>query len=240
MFPISDHNPTLRVPVVTYALIAANLAVWVLVQGMGSEPALSRSVCELGLMPGEFLHRLPVGFTVPLGGGLACVVTDGSSWHAPLTSMFLHGSWFHVLGNMWFLHIFGNNVEDVMGRDRFLLFYVLCGLAAAVAQIAANPSSPVPMVGASGAIGGVMGGYVFLYPRARIRTFVFLFFIEVPAFLMLGYWFLLQLAGGSLPAEGGGVAFWAHIGGFLTGLFLAPNLRNEGLVAIHRHMTGIR
>jgi membrane associated rhomboid family serine protease len=238
MFPISDHNPTLRPPFATYGVIAANILVWVLVQGMGAEPGLSRSVCELGLIPGEFLRLLPEGFQIPLGRGMACVVTSGVSWYAPVTSMFMHGSWFHLLGNMWFLHVFGNNVEDVMGRWRFVAFYLLCGLAAAAAQVAAAPASPVPMVGASGAIGGVMGGYVLLYPWARIRTFVFLFFVEVPAIFMLGYWFLLQLAGGTAADTGvGGVAFWAHVGGFTAGLALTPLFRDTELYAIHRAST---
>ncbi len=240
MFPIRDDNPTLRTPVVTWLLIAANVAMWVLVQGMGGEPGLSRSVCELGLIPGEFLQRLPVGFRIPLGRGAACVVVEGQSWLAPLSSMFLHGSWMHLLGNMWFLHIFGNNVEDAMGRGRFLGFYILAGLAAVAAQVAANPSSAVPMVGASGAIGGVMGAYVLLYPRARIHTFVFIFFLEIPAFFMLGYWFLLQLAGGFVPQDGGGVAFWAHIGGFLGGILLLPLFRDEALVALHRQSARLR
>jgi membrane associated rhomboid family serine protease len=235
MFPISDHNPTLRAPVVTYGLIAANLAVWILVQQMGVEPELSKSVCELGLIPGEFLQRLPNGLQIPMGHGMACVISPGSTWYAPLTSMFLHGSWMHVLGNMWFLHVFGNNVEDVMGRGRFLGFYLMAGLAAAAAQVISGPDSPLPMVGASGAIGGVMGAYVMLYPHARIRTFVFLFFLEVPAFFMLGYWFLLQLAGNAAASgDTGGVAFAAHIGGFLAGLLLTPLLRNPELVAKHR------
>lgn len=238
MFPISDHNPTLRTPVTTYAIIAINVAVWVLVQGMGRDPALAKSVCELGLIPGEFLHILPNGFQIPLGQDMACVVSPGVSWYAPLTSMFLHGSWFHLIGNMWFLHVFGNNVEDVMGRGRFVAYYLLCGLAAAAAQVAAGPGSPLPMVGASGAIGGVMGGYVLLYPWARIRTFVFLFFIEVPALFMLGYWFLLQLGGTAASASDvGGVAFWAHIGGFLAGLALIPFFRDPGLYALHRQST---
>ena len=238
MFPISDHNPTLRQPVATYVIIGLNVAAWLLVQGMGREPGLSRSVCELGLIPGEFLRQLPSGFQIPLGENMACVVTSGFSWYAPLTSMFLHGSWIHLLGNMWFLHVFGNNVEDVMGRWRFVAYYLLCGLAAAAAQMLAAPSSPVPMVGASGAIGGVMGGYVLLYPWARIRTFVFIFFIEVPAIFMLGYWFLLQLAGGSaVNSDVGGVAFWAHVGGFLAGLILTPLFRDPQLYAIHRQTT---
>lgn len=238
MFPISDHNPTLRFPVTTYGIIAVNVAVWVLVQGMGSDPALAKSVCELGLIPGEFLHLLPNGFRIPLGENMACVVAPGVSWYAPLTSMFLHGSWFHLIGNMWFLHVFGNNVEDVMGRGRFIAYYLLCGLAAAAAQVAAGPGSPIPMVGASGAIGGVMGGYVLLYPWARIRTFVFLFFIEVPALFMLGYWFLLQLGGTAASASDvGGVAFWAHIGGFLAGIALIPFFRDPALYALHRQST---
>ncbi len=238
MFPISDHNPTLRPPVTTYALIAINIAVWLLVQGMGNEPNLSRSVCELGLIPGDFLRQLPVGYRIPLGERTACVVTSGVSWYAPLTSMFLHGSWFHLIGNMWFLHVFGNNVEDVMGRARFLAYYILCGLAAAGAQMAAGPASAVPMVGASGAIGGVMGGYVLLYPWARIRTFVFIFFIEVPAIFMLGYWFLLQLGGtAAAGSELGGIAVWAHIGGFLAGIALIPFFRDAELYSLHRQST---
>ncbi len=240
MFPIRDDNPTLQTPVMTWLLIAANVAMWLTVQGMGTEPGLSQSVCVMGLIPAEFLQRLPVGSEIPLGEGVSCVVTEGRSWLAPLTSMFLHGSWLHLLGNMWFLHVFGNNVEDVMGRSRFLTFYFLCGLAAAAAQVAADPSSALPMVGASGAIGGVMGAYVLTYPRARIHTFVFLFFLEVPAFIMLGYWFVLQLAGGFVPHEGGGVAFWAHIGGFLGGLLLLPLFRDPELLALHRRSHGLR
>jgi len=236
MFPIRDENPTLQTPVVTFLLIALNVATWVLVQGMGTEPGLSRSVCELGLIPGDFLQRLPPGYEIPLGHGMACVVTGGLSWYAPLTSMFMHGGWMHLIGNMWFLWVFGNNVEDVTGRGRFLAFYVLCGLAAVAVQMAANPDSAVPMVGASGAIGGVMGAYVLLFPRARIRTFAFLFFFDVPAFFMLGYWFLLQLAGGAIPSEGGGVAFWAHVGGFLAGLLLTPLFRDPDLYAAHRQV----
>ncbi len=236
MFPISDENPTLRAPLATLLLIAANVAAWLLIQGMGAEPGLSRSVCELGLIPGEFLGRLPLGFQIPMTQDMACVVTEGRSWWAPLTSMFMHGGWFHLLGNMWFLHVFGNNVEDVMGRGRFIVFYLLCGLAAAAAQVAASPDSAAPMVGASGAIGGVMGAYVLLYPRARVRTFMFIFFLDVPAFVMLGYWFLLQVAGGSMPSEGGGVAFWAHIGGFLTGLLLTPLFRDAERYAAHRQV----
>ncbi len=235
MFPIRDENPTIHTPVATFLLIAANVVSWVVVQGMGAEPALSRSVCELGLIPGDFLRRLPEGLAIPLGHGLACVVSTDRSWLSPVTSMFLHGSWLHLIGNMWFLWIFGNNVEDVMGRWRFVVFYLLCGLAAVGAQMAASPSSPAPMVGASGAIGGVMGAYVLLFPHARVRTFAFIFFFDMPAFLMLGYWFLLQLLGGTAPSEGG-VAFWAHIGGFIAGVVLMPLFRDPELYAAHRQV----
>lgn len=242
MLPIRDENPTVHTPVVTYAIIAINLAVWVFIQGMGAEPTLSNSVCTLGLIPGELLGRLPSGMEVPVGPGTSCMV-GGPNLLAPLTSMFTHGSWLHVLGNMWFLHVFGNNVEDAMGKVRFLAFYLLSGLAAATAQVLSAPGSAIPMIGASGAIGGVMGGYVLLYPRAGIQTFVFLGIwarmLVLPAFVMLGYWFVLQLLSGALaPTEGGGVAFWAHVGGFLAGIALTPLFTNRRLLAEHRAAVG--
>jgi len=242
MLPIRDENPTVHTPVITYAIIAVNLAVWVFIQGMGAEPTLSNSVCTLGLIPGELLGRLPSGMEVPVGPGTSCMV-GGPNLLAPLTSMFTHGSWLHVLGNMWFLHVFGNNVEDAMGKVRFLAFYLLSGLAAATAQVLSAPGSAIPMIGASGAIGGVMGGYVLLYPRAGIQTFVFLGIwarmLVLPAFVMLGYWFVLQLLSGALaPTEGGGVAFWAHVGGFLAGIALTPLFTNRRLLAEHRAAVG--
>jgi membrane associated rhomboid family serine protease len=244
MLPIRDENPTLRAPVATYALIAINVAVWLLLQGMGSEPSLTRSVCTLGLIPAEFLSHL-LGLSVGAAGAdPVCPLGAVDNPVAPLTAMFTHGSWMHLIGNMWFLHIFGNNVEDVFGRFRFLLFYVSVGLVAAAAQVVAAPGSLIPMVGASGAIGGVMGSYILLYPRTGVRTFVFLGFwasmVTIPAYVMLGYWFLIQLLSGSFSAaEGGGVAFWAHVGGFLAGLLLTPLFRNPRLVAAHRAATEI-
>jgi membrane associated rhomboid family serine protease len=154
--------------------------------------------------------------------------------------MFLHGSWMHLLGNMWFLWLFGNNVEDSMGRVRFIVFYLLCGLAAATAQITTSPDSAIPMVGASGAISGVMGGYLLLYPTVRVYTLVVLgFFITsmaLPAWLMLGYWFLIQFVSGwfSFGAEGGGVAFGAHIGGFVAGVALVKLFARSDYVAEHK------
>jgi len=240
MFPLRDDNPTLRTPVVTYGLIAANVLVWVLVQGMGADLPLARSVCNLALIPGEFLHTLPAGTPVPMAPGLSCVVSDAPSWYKPVTSMFLHGSWMHLIGNMWFLHIFGNNVEDSQGRGRYLVFYLLCGIAAALTQAFLDPRGNLPMVGASGAIGGVMGAYVVLYPRVQIHMFVFLFIfitrIVVPAYFMLGYWFVLQLLSGwmSYGQGGGGTAFGAHVGGFLAGVILIFFFRDRNLVAAHR------
>jgi membrane associated rhomboid family serine protease len=241
MFPYRDDNPTLATPLVTFLLIGANVFVWLVVQGMGSEPNLTRSVCELGLIPGEFLGRLPDGFRVPLGPGAVCVLGEDRTWITPLSSMFLHGGWFHLIGNMWFLWVFGNNVEDSMGHIRYLAFYILCGLAAAATQTYMNPSSPIPMVGASGAISGVMGAYIVLYPKVRVHMLVILGFfitrIVVPAYLMLGYWFVIQLVGGGLSGEQGGVAFWAHAGGFVAGAILIHLFRDPELVAQHRAMS---
>jgi membrane associated rhomboid family serine protease len=240
MFPYRDDNPTLHTPLVTLLLIGANVAAWILVQGMGSDPALARSVCQLGLIPAEFLGRVLPGTQVPLGPDEACTLGLGLHWYTPLTSMFMHGGWFHLIGNMWFLWLFGNNVEDSMGHFRYVAFYLLCGLAAAATQTFMSPSSIVPMVGASGAISGVMGAYVVLYPRVRVHMlivlFVFITRIAVPAYLMLGYWFLLQLLGGSAAQGEGGVAFWAHVGGFLAGAFLIQVFKDPELVRKHRAM----
>jgi membrane associated rhomboid family serine protease len=239
VFPIRDDNPQFLTPVITYGIIAANTAVWVLVQGLGREPLLPNSVCDLGLVPADLLGRLPAGTRMPLGPHFACVAQQGPSWYTLFTSMFLHGGWMHLIGNMWFLWIFGNNVEDSMGHRRFALFYLLCGLAAATFQVVSQPDSAVPMVGASGAIGGVMGAYIVLYPRVRVHMLVILGFwvtrIVVPAFFMLGYWFLLQLLGGAvaLGRAGAGVAFWAHVGGFLAGSLLVIPFRKRALVARH-------
>ena len=244
MFPYRDDNPTLRTPVVTIGIIALNTAVWVLVQGMGMDPALTRSVCELGLIPGEFLGTIPAGTAVPLGPDSQCVLGYGAVWVTPLTSMFLHGGWLHLIGNMWFLWLFGNNVEDSMGRLRYGLFYVLAGLGAAATQTLLSPTSAVPMVGASGAISGVMGAYVILYPTVQVHMIVvlvvFITRIVVAAYLMLGYWFLLQLLGGAASlGSAGGVAFWAHVGGFLVGALLVGLFRNPALVAEHRRLARV-
>jgi membrane associated rhomboid family serine protease len=241
MIPIRDDNPHFLTPYATYSLVALNILAWVIVQALGTEPGLSRSVCTLGLVPGELLHKLAVGSGVPIGPGVSCVVTEAGNPWSLLTHMFLHGSWMHILGNLWFLWIFGNNVEDSMGHVRFVVFYLVCGLAAAGLQIYANPASGIPMVGASGAIGGVMGAYVLLYPRVNVHMLFWLGFyvttFTLPAYTMLGYWFLVQLIGGvvSIGADGGGVAFWAHIGGFAAGAALIFVFRNQELLNRHPH-----
>jgi membrane associated rhomboid family serine protease len=238
MFPIRDDNPTQMFPVFTLGVIAACTAVWVMVQGAGMDEAiLADSVCAFGAIPGEITGTAAAS-GVELGPGLVCRL-GGLTWSTLLTSMFLHGSWMHLLGNMWFLWIFGNNVEDSMGHLRFVLFYVLTGLVAAGAHVVSSPDSPIPTVGASGAISAIMGAYLVLYPGARVMTLVlivfFIRFIALPAWVMLGYWFLIQLLSAQVQtAEGGGVAFWAHIGGFAAGVLLIVPFRNPRLVRAKR------
>ncbi|MGH7562451.1 MAG: rhomboid family intramembrane serine protease [Gemmatimonadales bacterium] len=236
MFPYKDENPTLHPPIVTVALIAINAAVWVLIQGMGSEQYLAESICRMGLVPGRLTGAIEPGTYTMLTEELGCRVGAYPSLVTLFTSMFLHGGWLHLIGNMWFLWVFGNNVEDSTGHVRFTLFYLLTGVAAALAQVAVSRRSPVPMVGASGAISGVMGAYIILYPKVRVHMLVFLGFfitrIAVPAYLMLGYWFLLQLLGGlpSIADEAGGVAFWAHAGGFVAGMLGIAAFKNRRLI----------
>ena len=240
--PIRDDNPTLGPAVATIALIATNLAAWALVQGLGfDDQRLAASVCRLGAIPGELLGTVPAGTRTDLGGGYVCVVEASPDWATVITAMFMHGSWLHLLGNLWFLWLFGDNVEDAMGHARFALFYLLCGLAAFVAQALSDSHSAIPMVGASGAIGGVLGAYARFYPHARVHVlgvfFVFVRRFVVPAGIVLGMWFALQLISG-LPALGspaaGGVAFWAHVGGFLAGLALAGLFADPRRLELHR------
>ena len=206
MFPIRDHNPSGRTPYVVYALIAINVAVFLLqLPYSGNDRALAGFWGNFALYP-------------------AAVTRDGD-YTGILTSMFLHAGWMHIGGNMLFLWIFGDNLEDQMGHVGFLIFYLACGILAALAHIYSAPGSTVPTVGASGAIAGVMGGYLLLFPRARVDVVVIIviFFrvFTLPASVMLGIWFALQVFGGfSTPAEGGGVAFWAHAGGFIAGIVL--------------------
>jgi membrane associated rhomboid family serine protease len=215
VLPLRDNAPTRHFPIVTVALIAANVAVWVLYQ----LPNLERSVNELAYHPCEVERSCPV---------------VGEDWPLTvLTSMFMHGSWMHLLGNMLFLWIFGNNVEDALGRMRFLVFYLLGGVAATVLQTfvtlmwASDAEAAIPNVGASGAVSAVLGAYLLLLPSARVLVVIFFILREIPAVFFLGFWFLFQLWSGGAeltnPDEGGGVAFFAHVGGFAFG-FLTVKL----------------
>ncbi len=211
MIPLKDANPTERFPVVTVLLIALNIAVFLYQLSLGAGPRSESFVAAFALIPSRLLqHGIPAG-QVP---AVATV----------FTSMFLHGGPMHVGGNMLYLWIFGNNVEDAMGRVRFIVFYLLCGAVASLSHAVLNAGSPVPMIGASGAVSGVLGAYLLLYPRARVLTLFSLGFffrlIEVPALAVLGLWFLLQFANAVLAPGAGGVAWVAHVGGFLAGLAL--------------------
>jgi membrane associated rhomboid family serine protease len=227
----------------TYAILAALVGTWVFVQGAGfNEMQLAISICNLGMVPGEITHQARIGTGVPLGDGLACVIdNEPVNIFTPFISMFLHGGWGHLLGNCLFFWVFGNNIEDSMGRLRFLVFYLLCGLAAAATHILIQPGSPVPTVGASGAISGVLGAYLVLYPKVRVRMFFFfiIFFriISIPAWAVLLWWFAWQVISGLpelmsvRPEVSSGVAVWAHIGGFVAGLILVKLFENPRLVA---------
>ena len=239
MFPLKDDNPTELVPFVTLAIIAVCVWVWVQVQGAGfQESAFLESICTLGAIPAEVTGAVSPGQRLPLGEGAACVA-GGTTWGALLTSIFLHGGWLHLLGNLCFLWIFGNNIEDSMGHTRFVVFYLLTGLIASGAHVLSAPASTVPTVGASGAISGIMGAYMVLYPKAKVNTLIFLIIIirivKVPAALFLGLWFAIQLVSSFAPQEGGGgVAFWAHIGGFVAGAVLVKLFENRQLVGAKR------
>jgi membrane associated rhomboid family serine protease len=239
MFPYRDENRTQRTPYITFLIIAANLLLWLTLQGAGSTLKLVASICNYGLVPGELTLLLPPGTSTEMGHDLVCLTESGRHVSNVFVSMFLHGSWMHLLGNMWFFWIFGNNVEDAMGRARFVCFYLICGVSAAMAQVLIEPASPYPMVGASGAISGVMGAYLVLYPRVRVYTLIPLGFffttVALPAWLMLAYWMLLQFFGGLQSISGeAGVAFWAHVGGFVAGLLLIKLFARSDYVQQHR------
>ncbi len=241
MIPYRDENETQRPSYVTIVIIGLNALAWLLIQGAGTGLALVQSVCNLGLIPGELTGLLPPGTRFPMGEGIVCVTDPGRQISHVFTSMFLHGSWMHLIGNMWFLWIFGNNIEDSMGHVRYVVFYLLCGIAAALAQTVANPASGIPMVGASGAISGVMGAYLVLYPRVRVFAFVpigfFMTSFALPAWTMLLYWLALQVVSGLtglLAEEQGGVAFWAHVGGFVAGLVLIKLFARSEDIARHQ------
>lgn len=217
MIPLRDDAPRFTVPGITWFLIGLNVLVFLY------EVSLPPSLREVFLLQ---LGATPIRFTT----------AGDMPWFTLITSMFLHGSWLHLISNMWVLYIFGDNVEDHLGHFRYLLFYFGCGLAASALQIFLTPGSHVPSVGASGAIAGVMGAYFVLFPAARVLTlvpFLFVFFLWLPAWIVLGYWFVVQFLSGAATSigntastlhGGGGIAFWAHVGGFAAGLLLAKLL----------------
>lgn len=218
MIPLRDINPTRTTPVLTYGLIALNTAVF-LFQATLPDAEFELFVRRYGLIPEMITEDIYVGSLI-----------------TPLTSMFMHGGWLHLILNMWSLYIFGDNVEDALGKPRFALFYLVTGFGAAAAQVLVNPSSEVPMVGASGAIAGVLGAYLKLFPGARVVTLIplfpiFFFVREIPAVFFIIVWFALQLISGAsalgIEADVGGVAIFAHIGGFLVGLVLVSRLRPQ-------------
>jgi len=206
MFPIRDHNPSGRTPYVTYALIVMNVVIFFSYFAILGDPARTASFFDTyGLVPAH--------------------LTSGSGLSGIITSMFLHGGVMHLAGNMLYLWIFGDNLEDELGHVGFLIFYLLSGVGAALAQVIADPGSQVPMVGASGAIAGVLGGYLLLFPKARVDILFIIVIIfkivPIPAWIVLSVWFALQIiSGAATPAAGGGVAYWAHAGGFVVGLVL--------------------
>jgi membrane associated rhomboid family serine protease len=214
MIPIRDDQPRFSVPYLTYFLIALNLLIFFGEAGL-SPTNLQTVIHQFGLVPVHVTRLIigdgranPIGTLLPI-----------------LTSMFLHASWSHVIGNMWFLWIFGDNIEDYLGHFKYLVFYLLSGAAAALTQVALTPTSRIPTVGASGAIAGVLGAYFLLYPRARVLTW-FVAFFHVPAWLILGYWFVMQFLSGATSlayatdVNRGGVAVWAHVGGFVAGMVM--------------------
>ena len=223
----------------TYAIIAVNFLVWFFIQGAGfNESTMAASVCNLGMVPGELTHLARLGTAVPLGDQLACVVdNERINILTPVISMFLHGSWSHILGNMLFFWVFGNNIEDSMGHVRFVAFYLICGLAAAGAHIFMQPASPVPTVGASGAISGILGAYLVLYPNVRVRMLFIVFVARIRAWIVLLWWFFWQVISAlpqlstMRPEVSSGVAVWAHVGGFVTGLLLVKVFEDRRLVA---------
>lgn len=224
MFPLRDTIPSRRRPVVTIAIVVVCSVVFLFELMLG--PELPRFLQAYAFVPAHLFYPQAFDTSLP------------ATFLAALFSMFLHGGWLHIIGNMWFLWVFGDNVEDVLGHGGYFLFYLLCGLAATLAQAVIEPSSTIPMVGASGAIAGVLGAYFIWFPWSRVKTFVFLGFFftlaELPAPLFLVMWFVIQFFSGTLSlaaasSGGGGVAFFAHIGGFVAGMAAAVWLRRRGI-----------
>jgi membrane associated rhomboid family serine protease len=228
MIPLKDNIPSRTFPFVNISLIILNIVVFFYEVSLG--PYLEHFIFYFGVIPHKFIFLLsrdtfsPVATFMPL-----------------FTSLFLHGGWLHLLGNMLYLWIFGDNVEDVLGHARYLIFYLLCGIGAGMTHIITQPVSQVPTIGASGAIAGIMGAYFILFPRARVVTlvpiFFFIQFIEIPAFFFLAFWFIMQLFSGTFAGSSsfsGGIAFWAHIGGFGCGMLLLLFFKRQRKVRYYR------
>ncbi len=218
MIPLRDDAPRFTTPWVNYFLLALNVAVFLFELALG--PGLREQfLFQFGVVPAEITGLVRGTHGITASGSLIPI----------LTSMFLHASWLHLIGNMWVLYIFGDNIEDHLGHFKYLVFYLISGIAAALVHTLLNPSSDIPSVGASGAIAGVMGAYFVLFPSARVLTlvpFLFIFFVWLPAWIVLGYWFLIQFLSGTATyiatssRSAGGIAFWAHVGGFVAGITL--------------------
>ncbi|HHO67837.1 MAG TPA: rhomboid family intramembrane serine protease [Gammaproteobacteria bacterium] len=222
MIPLHDDNPTEITPYVTIGIIVLCVLVFLWELSLGQQ--LERAVYALGVIPATLVG----------GKMLAPELAMLPPWMTVFTSMFLHGGWMHLIGNMLYLWIFGNNVEDAMGHVRFVVFYLLCGIAAVMAQALPDPSSTVPMIGASGAISGVLGAYLLLYPHARVLVAIpfgfFIHTVQIPAGWVLVFWFVMQLiSSAAAGGQQGGVAFGAHIGGFIAGMVLIPFFRRKGV-----------
>ncbi len=224
MFPIKDTIPSREFPIVTWALIIINSLVFLFETTLSKEQ-LEALFYYFGVVPARYSHpEWAVVFGLPI-----------DNYWPFITNMFLHGGWTHIISNMWTLYLFGDNVEDRMGHLRFLVFYLLCGIAASITHFVFNIHSTVPALGASGAIAGVMGAYFILFPHSRVITLVPIFFlpyfIEIPAFVYLGVWFITQLFSGTFSlasaSTGGGIAWWAHIGGFVVGILLLPIFKKK-------------
>ena len=223
MIPLRDRNPSGTFPAVTVIIIVCNVVIFLYEISLGYH--LERFLMAWGLVPLKVSHF----FSIP-------DLTVTNTFAPFFTSMFLHGGGLHVIGNMWYLWIFGDNVEDRLGRSRFILFYLICGFGAAVTHVLFNSRSGMPVVGASGAVAGVLGAYIYCFPRARVLTlvpiFIFLTTFEIPAFFLLAFWFILQFISGTMSAaarigDAGGVAWWAHVGGFLLGVLLIRVMRRR-------------
>jgi membrane associated rhomboid family serine protease len=251
LFPLKDNIPTRRFPVLTVAIIAINVGMFFFFQeatlSLSGASVDNQKVVDYGAIPYEVTH--PGDQCIERStqfAAIACGPDEDAerevgrdlppTWLTLLTAMFMHGGLLHIIGNMLFLWIFGNNVEDSMGRPRFVAFYLLGGIAATMAQVLVGPNAAVPTIGASGAVAAVLGGYILLYPRARVVTLIFIIFfvtvLELPAYLVLGLWFLIQLLYGTTEltqpvAGGGGVAYFAHIGGFVFGLLAIKLFANR-------------